>query len=215
MTGGIDTVDGGFIRNGQDQFQRVEIFVLTIIDCCSGFFWLPFCHRPFTVEAQPNSADALRSNLYDEKMNSKIQRTDRPHPVDVHVGARLRLRRIYLGFSQARLAKALGLTFQQIQKYERGANRISASKLFELAVLLDVPVGFFFDGAEGTVADLFENQTNRSGARRSMGTASEDQGFMSRKETMQLIGSYYRIDDDSLRKGVLAVVKSLGKTPNN
>lgn len=69
-----------------------------------------------------------------------------PNPVDLHVGARVRMRRKLLGVSQEKLAGALGLTFQQVQKYERGANRISASKLFEIARFLDVPPSYFFDG---------------------------------------------------------------------
>ena len=68
-----------------------------------------------------------------------------PNPVDVHVGTRMRLRRTLLGLSQEKLGAAIGLTFQQVQKYERGANRISASRLFDLARILDVPVSFFFD----------------------------------------------------------------------
>lgn len=67
------------------------------------------------------------------------------HPVDVHVGARLRLRRILLGLSQEKLGEALGLSFQQVQKYERGSNRVSASRLWQIAKVLEVPVSFFFD----------------------------------------------------------------------
>ncbi|MBT7504712.1 MAG: helix-turn-helix transcriptional regulator, partial [Rhodospirillales bacterium] len=68
-----------------------------------------------------------------------------PNPVDIHVGARVRLRRTLLGISQERLGDAVGLTFQQIQKYERGANRIGASRIYELSRILDVPVSFFFE----------------------------------------------------------------------
>ena len=75
-----------------------------------------------------------------------------PHTVDVHVGARVRLRRRLLGMSQERLADALGLTFQQVQKYERGANRVSASKLFEIARTLQTPIEFFFEGLPDPVA---------------------------------------------------------------
>ena len=70
---------------------------------------------------------------------------DIPHPVDVHVGTRVRLRRTLLGMSQEKLGEAIGLTFQQVQKYERGTNRIGASRLYELSRVLDVPVGFFFE----------------------------------------------------------------------
>ncbi len=80
--------------------------------------------------------------------NSKLgygHGTGIPNPVDVHVGARLRVRRTLLGMSQTTLSEAMGLTYQQVQKYERGANRISASRLFALTRVLDVPIQFFFD----------------------------------------------------------------------
>ena len=69
-----------------------------------------------------------------------------PNPVDLHVGGRVRMRRRMLGVSQERLAEALGLTFQQVQKYERGSNRVSASKLYGIALALEIPVGYFFEG---------------------------------------------------------------------
>lgn len=75
----------------------------------------------------------------------RVEREHRASPIDVHVGTRVRLRRTLLGMSQEKLGEALGLTFQQIQKYERGVNRIGASRLFDLARVLDVPIGFFFD----------------------------------------------------------------------
>ena len=74
----------------------------------------------------------------------------KPNPIDVHVGKRLRLRRTLLGMSQERLGDLLGLTFQQIQKYERGVNRIGSSRLYELGQILDVPVSFFFDDMVGS-----------------------------------------------------------------
>jgi transcriptional regulator with XRE-family HTH domain len=76
-----------------------------------------------------------------------------PNPVDLHVGARIRMRRKLLGVSQERLADELGLTFQQVQKYERGANRISASKLFEIARFLEAPVAYFFEGLSGPAVE--------------------------------------------------------------
>lgn len=75
----------------------------------------------------------------------------RPNPVDLHVGGRVRMRRKLLGVSQEQLADSLGLTFQQVQKYERGANRVSASKLYETARTLKVEIGFFFEGLADTV----------------------------------------------------------------
>src|SRR6202167_5852922 len=76
-----------------------------------------------------------------------------PNPVDVHVGARLRLRRTLIGMSQEKLGEAIGLTFQQVQKYERGTNRVGASRLYELSRVLDVPVGFFFDEIDPRLLD--------------------------------------------------------------
>ena len=86
----------------------------------------------------------------EERANLQPAKADRmppgiPNPVDIHVGSRVRLRRTLLGLSQEKLGEAVGLTFQQIQKYERGANRIGASRLFEFSRILDVPVSFFFD----------------------------------------------------------------------
>jgi transcriptional regulator with XRE-family HTH domain len=84
----------------------------------------------------------------------------RPNPVDIHVGTRVRLRRKQLGVSQERLAEALGLTFQQVQKYERGANRISASKLWDTAGFLAVPISFFFEGLkEGVSSGMAEPES--------------------------------------------------------
>ncbi|MFP6756792.1 MAG: helix-turn-helix transcriptional regulator, partial [Alphaproteobacteria bacterium] len=75
-----------------------------------------------------------------------------PNPVDIHVGSRIRLRRTLLGMSQEKLGKAIGLTFQQVQKYERGTNRVGSSRLFQLAKILDVPVSFFFDDMSAEIA---------------------------------------------------------------
>src|ERR1019366_10677585 len=85
------------------------------------------------------------AQVRDVKRRGGRPKIDTPSPVDMHVGARVRLRRTLLGMSQEKLGTAVGLTFQQIQKYERGANRIGASRLFDMARALDVPVQFFFD----------------------------------------------------------------------
>jgi transcriptional regulator with XRE-family HTH domain len=110
----------------------------------------------------------------------------RPRPIDAHVGSRIRLRRTLLGLSQERLGEALGLTFQQVQKYETGVNRVSASRLFDLSRVLDVPIGFFFDD----VPDV----------------------LLSRRETLELVGAYYRIIDPAVRKHLLDLIKSLGQS---
>ena len=118
----------------------------------------------------------------------------RPNPVDVHVGSRVRLRRTLLGMSQERLADALGLTFQQVQKYERGANRIGASRLHQLSRILEVPVSFFFEEMAAAPAPHDAQPTeNRSGFERDP---------MTRRETLELVRAYYRIPDEKVRKRI-------------
>ena len=127
----------------------------------------------------------------------------RPHRIDVHVGSRVRLRRTLLGFSQEKLGDALGLTFQQVQKYERGANRIGSSRLYELSRILDVPVSFFFDDIPGVPGES-------GGAAGLVGPDAQETSQMSRRETMELVRAYYRIDDPAVRKRVFDLVKAIG-----
>lgn len=130
-----------------------------------------------------------------------------PNPVDVHVGSRVRFRRLYLDMSQSKLARELGLTFQQIQKYERGLNRISASRLYDLTRVLDVPVSFFFDDMpEELRRDKPVGDLDR-------GTGASDQtGLvdpMSHRATVDLVRAYYRIPDPTLRKRIYEITKAL------
>ncbi|MEQ8356406.1 MAG: helix-turn-helix domain-containing protein [Kiloniellaceae bacterium] len=140
-----------------------------------------------------------------------IGKARQAHPVDVHVGGRVRLRRVFLGYSQEKLANALGLTFQQIQKYERGANRISASKLYELSRILNVPVTYFFEGveSEGDTGAASGEASTASGAGN---IHSSDPDFTNQRETLQLISSYYRIPDAKVRAEVLSLLKTLGRS---
>ncbi|MCS6932278.1 MAG: helix-turn-helix domain-containing protein [Acetobacteraceae bacterium] len=136
------------------------------------------------------------------------EREHRPSPIDVHVGSRVRLRRTLLGMSQEKLGEALGLTFQQIQKYERGVNRIGASRLFDLARVLDVPIGFFFDDMPGETPPPLAH-TTRS---RLPGMAEAQDGFeddLHRRETLELVRAYYRISDPAVRKRIFELIKSL------
>lgn len=128
-----------------------------------------------------------------------------PNPIDVHVGARLRLRRTLLGLSQETLATALGLTFQQIQKYERGSNRIGASRLFDLARALDVPVEYFYEEMSPDVM---------AASPRHMAKAVEEPvplqiDPMSRRETLDLVRTYYKIGDPNVRKRVYELARAL------
>ncbi len=137
-------------------------------------------------------------------------RESRPSPIDVHVGSRIRLRRTLLGMSQERLGEALGLTFQQVQKYERGVNRVGASRLFDLSRVLDVPISFFFDDMPDSLAANFGGVSGR----RASGTAEAQEQFgddtLSRRETLELVRAYYRIVDPSIRKRVFDLIKSMG-----
>lgn len=129
-----------------------------------------------------------------------------PDHVDVHVGKRLKVRRSLLGLSQEKLADAVGLTFQQIQKYERGTNRISAGRLYQLSVPLGVPVEYFFEqldapGKQGATTGLSDNSQEPFG--------SND--LMQKKETLDLLRAYYSIDDPEARKDIYKFVKSMSE----
>ena len=131
------------------------------------------------------------------------RKSEGPHPVDVRVGSRVRLRRNMLGLSQEELGKRVGLTFQQIQKYERGANRIGASRLHELARELDVPIQFFYDDTDPVRAPALPSGFEES----------SQEGFdsdpMRRREALELIGAYYEIDDMAVRRRLLDLAKAL------
>jgi transcriptional regulator with XRE-family HTH domain len=148
-----------------------------------------------------------------EEGQDRGEREHRPSPIDVHVGARVRLRRTLLGLSQEKLGEALGLTFQQVQKYERGVNRIGASRLFDLARVLDVPIGFFFDDMPDSVGG---GASAAMAARRAVGLAENQEGFeddtLHRRETLELVRAYYRITDSAVRKRVFDLIKSLAPT---
>ncbi len=130
-----------------------------------------------------------------------------PHPIDVHVGARLRVRRTLLGMSQTTLGEALGITFQQMQKYEKGTNRISASRLFDLSRLLDVPIQFFFDDMPTAVSA--SSPTNKKRGRPKK-LPSYEPGPMAKRETLELVRAYYKIGDPEIRKHLLAMTETLG-----
>ena len=126
-----------------------------------------------------------------------------PHPVDVHVGRQLRLRRVLLGLSQTKVAEAVGIAFQQLQKYEHGDNRISASRLYDFSQVLGVPISYFFDGLppDGLVDP---DQGNDEGLR-------SKSGVMLKRETLQFVRAYYRIRSPEMRQQVLGLIKEAAK----
>jgi transcriptional regulator with XRE-family HTH domain len=128
-----------------------------------------------------------------------------PNPIDKHVGARVRMRRLMVGLSQGKLGEALDVTFQQVQKYEKGANRIGASRLQQLARVLDVPPAYFFEGAPGA-------------AQRDAGFAEPEGAgyvldFLSTNEGLRLNRAFVAIKDPKVRKKILNLVQSLAQTP--
>ncbi|MZR29591.1 helix-turn-helix domain-containing protein [Sneathiella litorea] len=123
------------------------------------------------------------------------------HPVDVHVGSRLRMRRTLLGLSQQKLGQKLSLTFQQIQKYERGANRIGASRLFELSRILEVKPAFFFE-------EMPTGKTPQISGVEEQPSEFEHE-FLGKRETLELVRAYYKIENMDVRKRVFDVIKAL------
>jgi transcriptional regulator with XRE-family HTH domain len=132
------------------------------------------------------------------------RKSEGPNPIDVHVGARVRLRRTLLGMSQEKLGDAIGLTFQQVQKYERGANRVGASRLYDLSRVLDVPVSFFFDDISPETAKAVQAETPEEAA---AGRYEPDP--MMRRETLELVRAYYRIPDAQLRRRLFDLTKAI------
>lgn len=133
-----------------------------------------------------------------------------PHPVDEYVGKRLRLRRTILGLSQEAVGDAVGVTFQQIQKYERGINRIGCSRLFEFSRALQTPISFFFDGFETAAAPNVKVKAIAGVAEDE--TVDFQHEHLTSRETLELVRAYNRITDPQVRKRVYELVKSISAT---
>lgn len=132
--------------------------------------------------------------------------------VDIHVGERIRQRRILLGMSQTNLGQAVGLTFQQVQKYERGSNRVSSSRLYEFAKVLNVSVAYFFAGISRRGSAQLEKSINgRKGSRRSR-LPDDHADLLMRRETLQLLRAYYKIQEKVVRGGITKMIKILAAT---
>ncbi|KQT64315.1 MULTISPECIES: helix-turn-helix domain-containing protein [unclassified Aureimonas] len=131
-----------------------------------------------------------------------LESKKKPNPVDIHVGSRVRLRRTMLGLSQEKLGEALGITFQQIQKYEKGSNRIGASRLQRISEVLNVPVSFLFEDAPGGVAQP-------SGFEETGSDYVVD--FLSTPEGLQLNRAFVRVRDPKVRRRIIDLVRSLGE----
>jgi len=130
----------------------------------------------------------------------------KPHLVDQHVGSRVRLRRMLLGMSQERLGESIGITFQQVQKYEKGVNRIGASRLLQISEILDVPVEFFFEEAP------------HIDGRRAPGMADSETfilEFLNSREGLELNRAFVKISDPKVRKSVVDLIRALSAGSDN
>jgi len=137
-----------------------------------------------------------------------IDNKKKPNPIDVHVGSRIRFRRNMLGMSQEKLGESLGITFQQIQKYEKGTNRVGASRLQAIASILDVPVSFFFDDAPG----------GQSGAAQGLAEESPTSfvvDFLNSAEGIQLNRAFARISNPVVRRKMIDLVKAIAGDTND
>lgn len=125
----------------------------------------------------------------------------KPNPIDVHVGSRIRLRRNMLGFSQEKLGESLGITFQQIQKYEKGTNRVGASRLQAISSILNVPVSFFFEDAPGSAAQPIGFAEDND--------SSYIVDFINSSEGVQLTRAFTKITDPKIRRKIIDLVRTL------
>ena len=127
-----------------------------------------------------------------------------PHPVDIHVGRRLRQKRTFLGLSQEAVGKQIGVTFQQIQKYERGINRMGASRLYDFSKALGVQVSYFFEG----FGDYIQDEGGALSAAEPNAAAFEHENINNR-ETLEVMRAYYRIKNPAVRKRIVELIKAM------
>jgi transcriptional regulator with XRE-family HTH domain len=132
-----------------------------------------------------------------------------PNPIDVHVGSRIRLRRTLLGISQMALAEAIGLTFQQVQKYEKGANRVSSSRLVDMANALDVSVSYFFEEMTAAVQKQTPSALMITKQRPEI---DQEEDPLATRETLEFVRAYYKITDPVVRKRVFELTKAIAKS---
>jgi transcriptional regulator with XRE-family HTH domain len=125
-------------------------------------------------------------------------------PVDVHVGARIRRRRLLLGLSQEKLAQTIGVSFQLVQRHDKGTYRVSASRLYQLAMLLRVPISYFFDDLAPEILGLAPSSADA--------VEALDDGLLAKSETLKFMGAYYRIPDGEMRRQVYDLIQAIAET---
>ncbi len=137
-----------------------------------------------------------------------------PNPIDIHVGKRIRIRRNILGWSQEKLGDLLGLTFQQIQKYEKGLNRVSASRLWDFSVVMETPVGFFYDDMDKTVAKQSPRMFSNPEAENILNEDAEvfNADPMRKEETLELVRAYYKISNRQAARHLFDLIVAMSKS---
>lgn len=155
--------------------------------------------------------------MIERRLPKNIVTENGPDPIDVHVGQRIRLRRNLVGMTQEQLASAVGVTFQQVQKYERGFNRVSASRLFDIGHVLSVPISFFFQDVDpkiaqeryGTLPETFEKAGGGLHLSESESFADDP---LSRTETLELVRNYWKIRNEKARSQIFALIKAMAQS---
>jgi len=158
---------------------------------------------PGIIECNAYRSVMARPPGFVDDTGSDEKGSRRPNPIDVHVGSRVRFRRMLLGMSQEKLGEKLGLTFQQIQKYEKGINRIGASRLFDLAQVLGVPVQFFYEEAPATEPRFAVDGFAEKPAENAIVE------FLRSRDGLELNKAFVRISDAKARRAIVDLVRSL------
>jgi transcriptional regulator with XRE-family HTH domain len=141
-------------------------------------------------------------------MTAPRKTKDGPTPIDVHVGSRIRARRGLLGMSQKDLGEKVNLTFQQIQKYERGANRIGSGRLFEFSRILGVPISYFFDEMSSELSAYADKGAKKG---KPIPATAPDAEVLDRRETLELVRTFYLIDDTVVRQRFLELMREAAR----
>jgi transcriptional regulator with XRE-family HTH domain len=156
--------------------------------------------------------------MLERRLPKNVVTENGPDPIDVHVGLRIRLRRNLVGMTQEQLASSVGVTFQQIQKYERGFNRVSASRLYDIGNVLSVPISFFFQDVSAQVAEERYGTLPESFEAGAVSHFAEDEAFdddpLSRTETLELVRNYWKIRNERARGQVYALIKAMAQAEN-
>jgi transcriptional regulator with XRE-family HTH domain len=164
-------------------------------DCLEHFVALTASHIPYCNDGR-RRPDKIEQRIAEIAMATKV-----PNPIDKYVGGRVRMRRLMLGMSQEKLGDKLGITFQQVQKYEKGTNRVSASRLQAMSDILQVPVPFFFEGAPQIAGRV------RKGAEAPSPAYVSD--FLANSDGLKLVKAFMEIGDATLRRSVVRLVEEI------